>query len=97
MGHIWMVSQGNTRLDQINAGRDWLRVNLACTAAGVAFQPMSQALQEYPEMEALFTQVHDRLAPDGGTVQMLSRIGYADPVPVSPRWPIDAKLIGATS
>lgn len=92
MGHLWLVTAGNSRVDQIKTGADWLRINLACAAEGVAFQPLSQALQEYPEMAALYDQTHKRLVPDGGTVQMLARIGYADTVPVSPRWPIEAKI-----
>ncbi|MEM9756694.1 MAG: twin-arginine translocation pathway signal protein, partial [Pseudomonadota bacterium] len=68
-------------------------VNLAATAEGVGFQPLSQALQEYPEMDALYAQVHAMLAPEGGTVQMLARIGYGPDVPVSPRWPLEAKLV----
>ncbi|MEL6647275.1 MAG: twin-arginine translocation pathway signal protein [Pseudomonadota bacterium] len=95
MGHLWMVTEGNTRSDQIMAGADWLRVNLVCTAEGLGFQPLSQALQEYPEMAELYATTHQRLAPDGGTVQMLARIGCGPEVPVSPRWPIDAK-IGST-
>jgi len=92
MGHLWMVTRGNSRRDQIGAGADWLRVNLACTAEGLGFQPLSQALQEYPEMAAHYDTVHTRLAPEGGTVQMLARIGYGPEVPVSPRWPVDAKI-----
>lgn len=92
MGHLWMVTDGNRRSDQIMAGADWLRVNLACTAEGLGFQPLSQALQEYPEMAELYATTHQRLAADGGTVQMLARIGYGPDVPVSPRWPIDAKI-----
>ena len=92
MGHLWMVTKGNTRTDQIRAGADWLRVNLACTAEGLGFQPLSQALQEYPEMAELYATTHQRLAPDDGTVQMLARIGYGPDVSVSPRWPIDAKI-----
>ncbi|MEM8803483.1 MAG: twin-arginine translocation pathway signal protein [Pseudomonadota bacterium] len=92
MGHVWMVTEGNRRSDQIKAGADWLRINLACTAEGLGFQPLSQALQEYPEMSELYATTHQRLAADGGTVQMLARIGYGPEVPVSPRWPIDAKI-----
>jgi hypothetical protein len=95
MGHVWLVSQGNSRPDQLAAGADWLRVNLAATAAGVAFQPLSQALQEYPEMAGLFGQVHAKLAPDGGTVQMLARIGFGPVVDNSPRWPLEAKIVNA--
>ena len=92
MGHLWMVTPGNTRRDQIAAGADWLRVNLACTAEGLGFQPLSQALQEYPEMTDLYSETHGRLARDGETVQMLARIGYGPEVPVSPRWPLEAKI-----
>lgn len=95
MGHVWLVTDGNTRPDQIATGADWLRVNLAATAAGVAFQPLSQACQEYPEMAALFADLHARLAPNGGTVQMLARIGYGPAVGPSPRWPLDAKILDA--
>ncbi len=92
MGHLWMVTPGNSRRDQIAAGGEWLRLNLACTREGLGFQPLSQALQEYPEMAELYAETHRRLAPEGGTVQMLSRIGYGPDVGVSPRWPLEAKL-----
>lgn len=92
MGHLWMVTDGNSRADQIAAGADWLRANLACTAEGLGFQPLSQALQEYPEMSAFYDETHARLAPEGGTVQMLARIGYGSAKDPSPRWPIDAKI-----
>ncbi len=93
MGHVWLVTDANSRADQIASGADWLRVNLAATAAGVAFQPLSQALQEYPEMAALHARVHARLAPGGGTVQMLARIGHGPAVDPSPRWPLEAKIV----
>ncbi len=95
MGHVWLVTAGNTRFDQIATGADWLRVNLAARAAGVAFQPLSQALQEYPEMARMFGDLHARLAPTGGTVQMLARIGYGPEVAPSPRWPLEAKILDA--
>ena len=95
MGHVWLVTPGNARIDQIATGADWLRMNLAATAAGVAFQPLSQALQEYPEMAALHADLHARLAPTGGTVQMLARIGYGPTVEPSPRWPLEAKILDA--
>lgn len=94
MAHLWMVSSGNSRADQIAAGRDWVRIHLACTAEGIDMQPHSQALQEYPEMAQLYEQVHDMWAPNGGTVQMLIRLGYGEQVDASPRWPLEAKVIG---
>ncbi|MDJ0822517.1 MAG: twin-arginine translocation pathway signal protein [Paracoccaceae bacterium] len=95
MGHIWQVTDGNSRADQIAAGRDWVRLNLAATGLGLGMQPLSQALQEYPEMAGLYADIHQRLAPHGGTVQMLARIGYGPQVGVSPRWPLESKRLDA--
>lgn len=93
MGHLWLVTPGNSRDDQIEAGRDWLRLNLAATSQGLAMQPLSQPLQEYPEMQEHYDAAHARFAPDGGTVQMLARLGYGPTVAPSPRWPLEEKLI----
>jgi len=93
MGHVWLVTPDNARETQIMAGRDWLRLNLAATGLGLGIQPLSQALQEYPEMAEHYAAVHARLAPEGGIVQMLARVGYgARPAP-SPRWPVEAKVV----
>ncbi len=95
MGHVWLVTPGNSRETQIATGADWLRVNLAATAQGLGFQPLSQALQEFPEMAGPYAQVHERLAPNGGTVQMLARIGYGPAVGTSPRWPLESRIMHA--
>jgi hypothetical protein len=95
MGHLWQITRANTRADQIAAGRDWLRLNLASAAAGLGMQPLSQGLQEYPEMADMREQLHKRLAPGGGTVQMLARIGYGPGVGQSPRWPLESKIVNA--
>lgn len=92
MGHIWLVTETNTRHDQIIAGQNWVRVNLATTALDLGLQPLSQILQEYPEMDTPYQTIHNRLAPNGGTVQMLGRIGYGPRVAPSPRWPLEAKI-----
>lgn len=93
MAHIWQVTKGNSRIDQLHTGMDWMRMHLTATALGLSLQPMSQALQEFPEMSALYAQAHETLAHEGETLQMLARLGYAAPVPASPRWPLEAKLI----
>lgn len=95
MGHVWLVTPDNSRETQIATGADWLRVNLVATALGLGVQPLSQALQEFPEMAVPYRQVHDRLAPDGGTVQMLARIGYGVTVAHSPRWPLESRILNA--
>lgn len=93
MGHVWLITDDNSRETQIATGADWLRVNIAATAQGLGFQPLSQALQEFPEMAGRYRQVHERLAPYGGTVQMLARIGYGPIVGRSPRWPLESRIM----
>jgi len=93
MGHVWLITDDNSRETQIATGADWLRVNIAATAQGLGFQPLSQALQEFPEMAGPFRKVHESLAPDGGTVQMLARIGYGPTVGKSPRWPLESRIM----
>lgn len=96
MAYAWTTTDSNTRQDQIEAGRAWVRMQLAATAAGLAFHPISQVLQEYPEMAELYGRVHDVLRAEGGqVVQMLSRLGYAPDISPAPRWPLKSRLIPA--
>ncbi len=90
-----LTSAGNSRLDQIEAGRRWLRLNLAATGLGLALHPVSQALQEFPEMAGMRALAHELLTDDGSTVQMLGRLGYGPQTPRSPRWPLEARLLNA--
>jgi hypothetical protein len=90
-GFVWLTTKDNSRASQITAGRSWVRINLAATSIGLAVHPLSQALQEFPEMAAPYAEIHDMLG-DGGTVQMFGRIGYASAPPPSPRFPLEAKL-----
>ena len=83
----------NDRLSQIEAGRRWLRLNLTTTSLGLSLHPVSQALQEYPEMAKHYATVHKMLAKTGETIQMLGRLGYGPATPVSPRWPLEAKVV----
>lgn len=85
-------TQGNSRQDQIDAGRRYLRLNLATTSLGLALHPVSQSLQEYPEMADHYATAHRLLAGPGETVQMLGRLGYGPRVSNTPRWPLEAKL-----
>lgn len=90
-----ITTNGNTRVDQINAGRDWLRLHLAATEQGLSMQPLSQALQEYPEMATHYARAHEMLAATGETVQMLGRVGYGPSIGPSPRWPLETRLANA--
>ncbi|MEM8978888.1 MAG: twin-arginine translocation pathway signal protein [Pseudomonadota bacterium] len=91
--YVSTVSQTNTRADQLEAGAKWVRLNLACTSLGLSLHPVSQALQEYPEMAGFYAQARELLAKPGQTVQMLGRLGYGPQTPRTPRWPLEQKLI----
>ena len=88
-----LTTQGNTRHDQINAGRDWMRYSLSVTSLGLGTHPMRQALQEYPEVSMQYDQVHQMLAKDGGTVQMLVRVGYGLNAIATPRWALETRIV----
>lgn len=90
-----IVTPGNSREDQIAVGRAWLRLNLAATGAGLALRPVSQALQEYPEMKPHYDAIHARFAPAGATVQMLGLLGYGARTPRTPRWPLESRMRNA--
>lgn len=83
---IWLTTPGNRREDQIAAGRAYQRLALSVTQAGLALHPMSQLLQEYPEMAG----AQQRLLAELGSkaperVQMIARIGYGPKVSPAPR------------
>ena len=86
-GFLWLVSDGNERLTQVNAGRAYARVQLVATALGLSLQPLSQALQEYAEQAQPYADIHALVgaARPGQTVQMWARVGYAVPAAPSPR------------
>ena len=82
-----MVTGDNDRVTQVNAGRAYSRVQLAATAQGLVMQPLSQALQEYPEQQKPYTDIHALAGAThpGETVQMWARVGYAPEVSPAPR------------
>ncbi len=93
----WLVSEGNDRITQVNAGRAWVRAQLAATSQGLAMQPISQALQEYPEMAAPYREIHERLGAPAPrfTVQMWARLGYGPGIGPAPRRGVAAHVMKA--
>ncbi len=82
----WIASTDNARPTQIATGRAFVRLQLTATALGVALQPHSQTLQEYPEMADLRAAIHRQTGtPAGATLQMFFRLGYAGNPGPSPR------------
>ncbi len=87
---LWITTPANSRLDQLEAGRRYVRANLRATAHGVAMHPLSQALQEYPEMDEEFARIRKVLGvTQGECLQMLARMGFAPPAEPAPRWSVD--------
>ncbi len=94
MAFGWLTTADNSRLSQLQAGADWLRLHLAATAAGVAMQPLSQTLQEFPEMAEKYAELHALLQVDApARIQGFFRFGYASAPPPAPRWPMQTRLI----
>ena len=94
----WLTTSGNGRREQIAAGRAYLRLDLEAARQGLAIHPLSQVLQEYPEMTELRLQFQEATrTPDGHTVQMLFRLGYADRPAPAPRRPAEAIIIAAAA
>ena len=103
MGFVWLSTPGNSRRQQIEAGRAYLRMQLKATEIGLGVHPMSQALQEFAEMKPFYEKAHQLLlgkpapqTPSGDTVQMLCRLGYTvDAVPATPRRQIEKFKVSA--
>ncbi|MFA7262899.1 MAG: hypothetical protein WC068_07750 [Caulobacter sp.] len=92
-GFVWIVTADDSRASQIAAGRAYVRSNLAAAAQGLAMQPFSQGLQEYATQKPVYDELHKDLAPGGGRIQMLSRIGYPKtPLRPAPRRGLAAQL-----
>jgi hypothetical protein len=93
MGQLWIVSPGNSRIEQLATGVAHVRANLAATAEGLGFHPNSQTMQEDPVFADLQLALYAALGvPDSETVQMLSRIGYGPQIGPTPRWALDTRL-----
>jgi len=94
-GFLWLASPNNARPTQVTAGRAYVRAHLVATAAGVDMHPLSQALQEFPEMRGPHEAIHQTLGlrAGGETLQMLSRVGFAtEPRGPSPRRGLESML-----
>ena len=89
----WLSTPANTRVDQLQAGAAWVRLNLAATRLGIAMHPLSQVLQEFPEMDDLYAEFHSEVGIEApARVQGLFRFGYAEYPKASPRWSLESRL-----
>jgi hypothetical protein len=91
---LWISTPGNTRAEQLEAGRRYVRATLRAAALGLAIHPMSQSLQEYPEMANHLAEVHTLLGASlDHRIQMLARIGHAPSVTPAPRLPLQSHIV----
>ncbi len=88
-----LTTATNTRSDQLDAGRRLMRFYLKTTEMGLGVHPVSQALQEYPEMADEYALAHELLASSGYTVQMLLRLGHGPEPIATPRWPLETRIL----
>jgi hypothetical protein len=94
MGYIYQTTKGNSRLQQLQVGMDYVRLNLQATQQGLSFHPLSQALQEFKEMDSPRKAMLSALKiPENETLQMLIRVGYGKEVKPTPRWTLENKLL----
>lgn len=92
-GLLTMTTPTNTMYDWLHAGRTYVRAQLAASALGLRFHPVSQVLQEYPQMDELRSEFNTLMgvaAP--AKVQMFVRVGRTKTPGLSPRRPLDAIL-----
>jgi nitroreductase len=97
MGFVWLSGR-NGRSDQVHAGRARVRMQLKAAELGLGVHPMSQALQEFPELAPHCARAHQLMlerpapaSPAEETLQMFCRLGYtAEPVPATPRRALNA-------
>lgn len=84
--YAMILTKDNSRVNQVKSGILYSRLTLTAHQLGLVCQPLSQVLEEYPEMSQAYKRIHEQYAPDGGTIQMLVRIGRpTQSVPVTMR------------
>lgn len=96
-GFVWLSTAGNSRREQVLAGRVFVRLQLKATELGMGMHPMSQALQEFAEMQRHREKAHRLMlgraaprSPSDPTLQMFCRLGYLErPAPATPRRPLE--------
>lgn len=97
-GFVWIKAEENTRVSQLEAGQAWVRMNLAAQQNGICVHPLSQILQEFPEMAEPYEAIRAELGVQpNGVIHMLGRVGYTKFPAASPRWPIESKLINSSA
>lgn len=92
--YVIIKTNGNSRLEQVESGMIYSRLVLTGHRLGLAMQPLSQALEEYPEMQVSYKSIKQAYASEGSTIQMLLRTGQPEAnVPLSMRRDVKELII----
>lgn len=70
-----IITSDNSRESQVKSGMLYSELILKAHNLGLVMQPLSQALEEYPEMKEPYDSIRRDYAQGGGTIQMLVRVG----------------------
>jgi hypothetical protein len=90
---LTLTTQTNTMRDWITTGRSYVRAQLTANELGLRFQPISQVLQEYPQMDQLRTEMENLMGLAAPTkLQMLVRVGRTRQPGLSPRRPLSSLI-----
>jgi hypothetical protein len=95
-GYFWLASNGNSRKQQVAAGRAYVRTHLTATSVGIDMHPLSQALQEFKEVQKPYFEMHKLLGfdPASTPLQMLARVGYGvKPSEATPRRDVNTMVV----
>jgi hypothetical protein len=91
--YLLLTTKDNNRQSQVEAGMLYSSYILKAHSLGLAMQPLSQALEEYTEMNTVYEKIHLQYGA-GNTIQMLLRVGYPEQsVPLSMRQDVESLLI----
>ena len=83
---VALVTEENSPLDWVQAGRDYLLLQTAAHEKGIYFHPLSQALQEFPEVAQFQSQLNGLLGIHGQQkIQMFARAGRSEKPWMAPR------------
>jgi hypothetical protein len=98
-GYLWMATVGNSRVQQIDCGRAYVRTHLQATALKIDMHPLSQAVQEFAEVKAQNLAMYSLLGLDPKSVmlQMVVRIGFGTTLAEgTPRRALDSAMVRST-
>jgi len=83
---LTLVTPTNKMADWIITGRSYVRAQLTAGSYDLRFQPTSQALQEFAEMDRLREQMTAVVGVrPPARLQLLVRVGHTQPPALSPR------------